>query len=89
MKLLNPKTCFRVFGRGNEKTETTLVEGQWTGFRLNHWSSSFHAIQILVSVKKYKPILIVKPRITHSEKILRLHFVSNYPFKLDFNKVKW
>ena len=33
MKLLKPKTRFRVFGGGNVKTGTTLVEGRWTEFR--------------------------------------------------------
>ncbi len=33
MKLLKSKTCSRVFGGGNVKTGTTLVEVQWLGFR--------------------------------------------------------
>ena len=33
MKLLNPKGCLLSLGGGNNKKQTTLVEGEWMGFR--------------------------------------------------------
>ena len=58
MKLLNPKGCLLSLGGGNDKKQTTLVEGEWMGFRT--WVRIPPGPYFLEwGIQKYPPYLIL------------------------------